>query len=102
MKSDRRPKATPASIVIVNCGIIEVAVQGKKLGVIKKHALLKTSSLCISKYNIYRRFIEILRKNMSLQIKLADGELESMMLKISSLAVACSFNAFIFIAIEIL
>ncbi|KAM3967159.1 LOW QUALITY PROTEIN: adenosine deaminase, tRNA-specific 1 [Aphomia sociella] len=53
------------SIVWIKCEspILEVAVQGRKLGVTKKSAKSLEKSLCISKYNIYRRFLQILYKS---------------------------------------
>lgn len=44
-----------------------MAVQGKKLGVTKKKACSPTNSLCISKFNIYNRFLNILRNNKELK-----------------------------------
>ncbi|CAK1598659.1 unnamed protein product [Parnassius mnemosyne] len=69
MKSERRSKPAPGSIVIVNCGIIEVGVHGKRLGVTKRRAHIK-NSLCISKYNMYRRFVELLQKDQNLKERL--------------------------------
>ncbi|XP_075972007.1 adenosine deaminase, tRNA-specific 1 [Anticarsia gemmatalis] len=50
----------------------EVAVQGKKLGVTKKKIHLPSSSLCISKYNIYRKFLNIVNSNVELKQKLCE------------------------------
>lgn len=54
------------------CRLSEVAVQGRKLGLTKKKAILPGSSLCISKYNIYRKFINLLNTNPTLKRRLCD------------------------------
>lgn len=54
-------------IVFFCCSLLEVAVQGKKLGVTKKKANSLNSSLSISKYNLFRKFLEVLHKNENLK-----------------------------------
>lgn len=44
-----------------------MAVQGTKLGVTKKNASSPINSLCISKYNLYKRFLDILANNKELK-----------------------------------
>ncbi|CAB3238973.1 unnamed protein product [Arctia plantaginis] len=69
-------RAAPGSIVWVKSGnqLLEVAVLGKKLGVTKKRANLPSSSLCISKYNIYRTFLNIVKSDPDLKRVLCDQE----------------------------
>ena len=55
----------------------EVAVQGRKLGVTLKKALSPACSLCISKYNLYKKFLHILHNNEDLkQIICGQDEIE--------------------------
>ncbi|KAG6444158.1 hypothetical protein O3G_MSEX003267 [Manduca sexta] len=64
IKADKRANATPGSILWVKLRnpILEVAILGKKLGVTKKKSNLLSSSLCISKHNLYKRFLGVLLK----------------------------------------
>ncbi|XP_026755569.1 tRNA-specific adenosine deaminase 1 [Galleria mellonella] len=65
IKTEHRLRPASGSIVWIKSEnqTLEVAVQGKKLGVTKKAAKSLTKSLCISKYNIYQRFQNHLHKN---------------------------------------
>lgn len=49
-------------------------MQGKKLGATKKNALLPRSSLCISKYKLYRKFLHILNNNEDLKQNICGEE----------------------------
>ncbi|CAH2991691.1 unnamed protein product [Chilo suppressalis] len=65
-------RPAPGSIVWISLDhiITEVAVQGRKLGVTKKKAILPENSLCVSKYNLYKRFLQISMKIQSQGIDL--------------------------------
>ncbi|XP_026737239.1 tRNA-specific adenosine deaminase 1-like [Trichoplusia ni] len=74
--SDENVRPAPGSIIWsrTNTHQFEVAVQGKKLGATKKNALLPRSSLCISKYKLYKKFLQILNKNEVLKKKICGEE----------------------------
>ncbi|CAK1546143.1 unnamed protein product [Leptosia nina] len=65
IKTEECLRPAPCSIVYIDIhsGTSEVAVQGKKLGVTKKQKQSLCIYLCICKYNLYKRFQEILVKN---------------------------------------
>ncbi|XP_050343499.1 tRNA-specific adenosine deaminase 1 isoform X1 [Nymphalis io] len=77
IKSGDEMKPTPASIVWIKTRqkLIEVAIQGKKQGATKKNANYLNSSLCISKYNIYNKFQEVLLKHKDLCRSICGEEL---------------------------
>lgn len=76
IRSENKIKPASGSIVWVNNTnkIQEVAVQGKKLGVIKQRAASTSSFLCISKYNLYKNFICILISNTKIKQKIVGEE----------------------------
>ncbi|XP_073942372.1 adenosine deaminase, tRNA-specific 1 [Choristoneura fumiferana] len=73
IKSDLNVRPAAGSIVWSKSRSVEVAVQGRKLGVTKKKLKLFNNSLCISKYNIYQRFENIINQNEELK-KLINAE----------------------------
>ncbi|XP_047510074.1 tRNA-specific adenosine deaminase 1 [Pieris napi] len=75
IKTDKKNKPAPSGIIWVNInnGLSEVVVQGKKLGVTRKKENCPNNYLCISKYNLYKAFIEILDNNNKLY-KICENE----------------------------
>ncbi|CAH0725196.1 unnamed protein product, partial [Brenthis ino] len=69
-------RPAPGSIVWVNTTdrLVEVAVHGLKLGVTKKKANSANSSLCISKYNLYKKFHEVILKSKELKTNICSSE----------------------------
>ncbi|CAG4915915.1 unnamed protein product [Colias eurytheme] len=63
IRSEEAEKPAPSSIIWINNGIFEVAVQGKKLGVTKKKENEPGNYLSICKYNLFKKFQDILNKN---------------------------------------
>ncbi|KAL4706612.1 hypothetical protein ACJJTC_009024, partial [Scirpophaga incertulas] len=68
LKNDSKPHPAPGSIIWIKLkgeSIHEVAVHGRKLGLTKKKAISPSNSLCITKYNLYKRFQHlILQKDL--------------------------------------
>ncbi|XP_034830050.2 tRNA-specific adenosine deaminase 1 [Maniola hyperantus] len=67
-KSNERPAAGSIVWVKTNKRILEVVVQGKKLGVTKKRANNPSSSVAISKNNLYKKYLEVLHKSKDLKV----------------------------------
>ncbi|XP_063377182.1 tRNA-specific adenosine deaminase 1 [Cydia fagiglandana] len=63
IRTEQNVRPAPGSILWTKSMGVEVAVQGRKLGVTKKKAKLLSSSLYISKYNIYKRFQSVLNRS---------------------------------------
>ncbi|KAJ8727499.1 hypothetical protein PYW07_001618 [Mythimna separata] len=74
INSEVNTKPAPGSMIwtksIFNNQTLEVAVQGRKLGVTVKKALSPACSLCISKYHLYKKFLQILNNNDDLKQKI--------------------------------
>ncbi|XP_047984175.1 tRNA-specific adenosine deaminase 1 [Leguminivora glycinivorella] len=62
IRTEKNLRPAPGSIIWMRSKGVEVAVQGRKLGVTKKKAKSLSSSLFISKYNIYKRFLNVLNR----------------------------------------
>lgn len=75
VRNEYNTRPAPGSIVWVKTEpqVFEVAVQGKKLGVTRSQKVLPQSSLCISKYNIYRTFLNTLDYHPELKRMLCDN-----------------------------
>ncbi|XP_013190222.2 tRNA-specific adenosine deaminase 1 [Amyelois transitella] len=69
VKSETKVRPAAGSIIWTkaNNGLSEVAIQGRKQGVTKKKVKSSSSSLCISKYNLYKKFQSILHKDEGMQ-----------------------------------
>lgn len=63
IRTEQNVRPAPGSIVWTRSKGVEVAVQGRKLGVTKKKAKSLSSSLFISKYNIYKKFQSVLNRS---------------------------------------
>ncbi|CAH0605843.1 unnamed protein product [Chrysodeixis includens] len=74
--SDENIRPAPGSIIWSRSYNLtaEVAVQGKKLGATKKNASLPRSGLCISKFWLYKRFVNILNNNEDFKLKICGAE----------------------------
>nr|XP_026496877.1 tRNA-specific adenosine deaminase 1 [Vanessa tameamea] len=70
-----RPAAGSIIWIKTSQNLTEVAVHGQKLGVTKKKANSLSGSLCISKYNIYKKFHEVLLKQKTLCSSVCGEEL---------------------------
>ncbi|CAG9795172.1 unnamed protein product [Diatraea saccharalis] len=69
IKNDTNIRPAPGSIVWIKLDqmLTEVAVQGKKLGLTKKKQISPDNSLCISKYNLFKKFQQVLMKIEALE-----------------------------------
>uniref|UniRef100_A0A2H1VND2 tRNA-specific adenosine deaminase 1 n=1 Tax=Spodoptera frugiperda TaxID=7108 RepID=A0A2H1VND2_SPOFR len=76
ISSDVNVKPAPGSIVWTKSFSQrpEVAVQGRKLGVTVKKATSPACSLCISKYNLYKKFLHILNTNEDLKQRICNQD----------------------------
>ncbi|XP_028025904.1 tRNA-specific adenosine deaminase 1 [Bombyx mandarina] len=77
IKSEGKYRPAPGSIVWINLTnpILEVAVQGRKLGLTKKgKSISPDASLIISKYNIYKTFLKLLNRNKELKVSIFGNE----------------------------
>ncbi|XP_041970970.1 tRNA-specific adenosine deaminase 1 [Aricia agestis] len=80
LKSDERSKAASGSIICVNTSsrVLEVTVQGKKLGVTKKKENSPSSFLSVCKYSLFKKFQEVLNENEDLKSDLlVDKKIEN-------------------------
>ncbi|XP_052740520.1 tRNA-specific adenosine deaminase 1 isoform X2 [Bicyclus anynana] len=71
---NQRPAASSVVWAKTENRLFEVAVQGKKLGVTKKKANDLSSSLSISKYKLYKKFLELLNTNKELKENICGTE----------------------------
>ncbi|XP_047022762.1 tRNA-specific adenosine deaminase 1 [Helicoverpa zea] len=76
ISSENYTRPAPGSIVWVKTTnqLLEVAVQGRKLGVTVKKAISPACSLNISKYNLYKQFLKTLNTNEELKQKICGQE----------------------------
>ncbi|XP_053603717.1 tRNA-specific adenosine deaminase 1 [Plodia interpunctella] len=75
VKSEKTVRPAAGSIIWTKArdGLSEVAVQGRRQGVTKKKAISLSCSLSISKYNMYRKFQDILCKDEHLRESIASN-----------------------------
>ncbi|CAH2239781.1 jg4621 [Pararge aegeria aegeria] len=76
IRTDINERPAAGSIVCIKTKnrLLEVVVQGKKLGVTKKRAKDLSSSVSISKYSLYKKFMEVLQKNKELMAHICGTE----------------------------